>query len=503
MKNIEIKKRDDYSIEFKIRYLLKREQRRRNRYNVTLLLFLPQSFNINANTFDRGKFYNDLKLYIRFNTPSFKTKELLSRGSITSPLTRLENMVAQYGKKRVSKLEENFIYEIKLLGCIFKSLLRDSLIRIKRKLATKDNVEYLSRAVYSRIVKLHRIVERYHAFQKRVDESIDRENLRMHSHLMDEHLSLLFERYLTSFLRGYSFDGGDPIYDRLLHLVQKEIRYRKEAGLPSVLEDGMDGRKQEEYVYREKMLKRYSSEVLLFNVNRKDIRKRTEHLLYAFAAGISMIFATAIVFWGQPRFGGFTLPLFAVLVVSYMMKDRIKEIFRDLFSRIMGGHFFDRTVKLYDSRFNRKLAEVKERSFFLRENKLSPKIRRIRNKGSFEKVITTQYSEEIFIYNKRITLDAGVLRKIHNRIIGLADISIIDLKDLLKYLTQQESVVPIIIQKNRISLKPVQRIYHLNMIIHHQEDKKEHLEKIRLIVDAKGIKRIETEKVAPAEVAAS
>jgi hypothetical protein len=115
--------------------------------------------------------------------------------------------------------------------------LRDSLIRIKRKLATKDNVEYLSRAVYSRIVKLHRIVERYHAFQKRVDESIDRENLRMHSHLMDEHLSLLFERYLTSFLRGYSFDGGDPIYDRLLHLVWMEESKRSTCIVKKCLKD--------------------------------------------------------------------------------------------------------------------------------------------------------------------------------------------------------------------------------------------------------------------------
>lgn len=89
----------------------------------------------------------------------------------------------------------------------------------------------------------------------------------------------------------------------------------------------------EEYVYREKMLKKYASEVLFFDVHRSNVAKRTEHLLYALAAGIAMVIATGIAFFGQTRFGGLTTSLFVLLVVGYMLKDRVKDFFRDVLKK--------------------------------------------------------------------------------------------------------------------------------------------------------------------------
>ena len=37
-----------------------------------------------------------------------------------------------------------------------------------------------------------------------------------------------------------------------------------------------------------------------------------------------MIFATGIAFAFQQKYGNFTIPLFVALVISYMLKDRIK-----------------------------------------------------------------------------------------------------------------------------------------------------------------------------------
>ncbi len=78
-----------------------------------------------------------------------------------------------------------------------------------------------------------------------------------------------------------------------------------------------------------------------------------EHILYAIAAGIAMFIATAIAFMGQSWFGNLSTSLFILLVVSYMLKDRIKDIFRDLFSKSIGSFFYDRRVKVYDSRVKR------------------------------------------------------------------------------------------------------------------------------------------------------
>ena len=49
-----------------------------------------------------------------------------------------------------------------------------------------------------------------------------------------------------------------------------------------------------------------------------------------------MAFATAIAFFGQSVFGNIAVSLFLLLVAGYMLKDRIKDIFRELFVRSFG-----------------------------------------------------------------------------------------------------------------------------------------------------------------------
>lgn len=50
-----------------------------------------------------------------------------------------------------------------------------------------------------------------------------------------------------------------------------------------------------------------------------------------------------------PTFGNITTSLFLLLVVSYMVKDRLKNFFRDLFARTIGTRYPDRKESLYDA----------------------------------------------------------------------------------------------------------------------------------------------------------
>ncbi|MFP4383155.1 MAG: hypothetical protein ACLFSE_03865 [Spirochaetia bacterium] len=81
--------------------------------------------------------------------------------------------------------------------------------------------------------------------------------------------------------------------------------------------------------------------------------------------------------------------------------------------------------------------------------------------------------------------------KTHDRIRGLADISIINLENFLHYLSMQYGRVPVATGKKRVNIIDVQRIYHLNLIISYQTTKKTNMRRFRLVVDARGIKRIE------------
>lgn len=62
-----------------------------------------------------------------------------------------------------------------------------------------------------------------------------------------------------------------------------------------------------------------------------------------------MAFATAIAFYGQSVYGNITVSLFVLLVISYMFKDRLKDIFRTAFKRTIGARFPDVSQRLYES----------------------------------------------------------------------------------------------------------------------------------------------------------
>src|SRR6056297_2617091 len=137
------------------------------------------------------------------------------------------------------------------------------------------------------------------------------------------------------------------------------------------------------------------------------------------------------------------------------------------------------------------MAYVKERVAFSDFAHLPAEIQKISSRSSFEKFLATTASETVLVYEKNIRLNTRTIKKLHSRIKGVADINIISLKRLLRYLTVQRREIPLVSEGRVQKLIPVKRIYHLNVIVWYQGDDAVFIDRIRLIVDGKGIKRIE------------
>ena len=138
MEQLRIRSHGRYGLEVKSRYILgngtqderdenehRRQQRKRQSYDVGMYLFFPYSFNVNPSTYPRDTFFEDLKLYLRFDTPGFSVEDLLDESSDTSPLVRCERMVEEAEQSGNKLPYEPFSYESKILANVFKSLLRD------------------------------------------------------------------------------------------------------------------------------------------------------------------------------------------------------------------------------------------------------------------------------------------------------------------------------------------------------------------------------------------
>ena len=513
MQPVVVKARGTNSIELKFRYGVERNQlRRREDYSTDVHFFLPASFKINPSTYERPQFYRDAKIYFRADTPVMSAEQILA-DSPASPLSRLRRMIGAAGRDDAAR-PDAFVYESKMLGAIYKSLLRRVVGSLNESVAEVGDSDPLDpdaddvrpeemadqidegterwTPTESTVNSVHGIAKEFHQLTSQVTQCEAWAEVHEHCRMIDEHLSLLLEHYLGACLS----DGPGEISPssqelRIVDVISEEAEYRKSMAYPTTLPEEPEQSRLEEYVYREKMLKTYASEVLFLNVKSYDESKRAEHFLYAVAAGIAMVFATAIAFYAQSVFGGISATLFALLVVSYMIKDRLKDAFRSYFRRSVGGRFYDRKMNLYDANLHEKLARVRERVNFVSAKHTDEVVARGRNRGPFETRLSQTKPESHFVYHQSVTIKADSLRQVHERITGLADIVIVNLDRMLLHLANQTTKVPVV-HGDSVIVHRSGRVYHLNVIVVSKDKSGRMINRFRLIVDRDGIKRIET-----------
>lgn len=484
-----VKHRDTYSIETKLRYDAG-TKKRTDRFRVSYYLFFPKSFEISRTTYGPSDLIDQLRSHLRFNTPYIGIDELIDPLSEISPLARAERIVHSAEQWDDEGWRRTFIHETKLLGCVYKSILRDFYLSARRQETTPPTD-------VSGIAKnLHHVAKRFHALRSSflglAQLGEEDAMIMKHVDIVDEHLSLLVGKYLTLVLRLWKRSAADGEYRRIAGIVQKEEKYRDRKGYPSVPGRIRTERQMEEYVYREKMLKRYVTEALLFSVDRTNTIKRTEHILYAIAAGIAMVVATGVAFFGQQRYGNFTTALFVLLVVGYMVKDRVKESFRAVLMQRIGSIFPLRKTVLRDSKARRRLAIISERTNFREERHLPAEVVALRNRGYFEQVVFSMEKERVLVYQKRVRLKSRNLGSLHSRVTSVADVATLDLRPFLQKLGIQYGLVPMVENKRHVRPRVVQRIYHCNLIIEFSKNRSTVRRRYRLVVDAGGIKRLES-----------
>ncbi|QBF82880.1 hypothetical protein EXU30_09355 [Shewanella maritima] len=97
-----------------------------------------------------------------------------------------------------------------------------------------------------------------------------------------------------------------------------------------------------------------------------------EQLIFGVAAALAMAFATAVAFATQKIFGNFSTPFFFSLVLSYIFKDRIKELGRQYLLQQFSSKYFQHHFRLYQGNSKHLIVDVKE-SFFRQSSRKLPK----------------------------------------------------------------------------------------------------------------------------------
>lgn len=492
-----IKAHDKYQIEVKLDYQLRDDEK--TRYKVSTYIFIPQSLGINESTYSKSDFYRDIQNYLRLKTPVLILRDFTSHPK--SPLVTVEKIITIPGWTNEAGYKDRLIDNFKLLSAMLKSSIRDHLNLIHRRVEeappdSKVNL-FIHNLVEEFLIETGRITAKYRSFYTAFNlPNVDKQVFNAYK-FIDESISLLVEessiemfQIVEDYLKKSDRAG---FKEKLVNRVAEETGHRKALGYPSLLHETGDN---EEYTYRLSVLKKYASSTLYLSTAVHREGANLEHVVYALAAGLAMVFATVVAFYFQQRYGNFTFPFFMALVVGYMFKDRIKETTKSLFAKYLQNVLYDRQTTIRTLDGQHKLGVLREKVSFIREKDVPPRIVAARNKDAFSELDNSGQGETVIRYTKNITLFTDIFKQKFvdmPEITGLNDIMRYNIRTYLRKMDEpvEERYYP---EDGRLKTIITHRVYHINLVFkytskHLQTEKM--YRRIRLILNRAGIKRLE------------
>ncbi len=363
---------DKYQCEIKLEYRLD-STKPSTVYDIEAYLFFPYSLGITRHTYSKSDFYNDIRAYIRLKTPTMLLNDIVNGEH--SPLqklhVRIEQLLVHVDRSTIAKYE----YQIKMFCCMCKSAIRDYVSFITTRATAGDCTDGLTKY----LEHIQNVTQHFRALRSHLNvPTIESDIFSMYL-FGDEYLSILIESYtyeLIEQIKGMELPEKDAYIVELLALIAHELEYRKRNAYPSI--PAADST-NEEFIFRAGMLKKYIGNILFLNTRLRREGGILEQLVFAFAAGVAMIFAVATTFWAQSMYASVSLPVFAILVVSYMFKDRLKEFIRGYLGNKLRYWLFDHKMNIYASP-QEKLGWCKESVAFIKERKIPQQIMKLRNR---------------------------------------------------------------------------------------------------------------------------
>ncbi|MCB0475111.1 MAG: hypothetical protein KDC69_05510 [Flavobacteriaceae bacterium] len=471
---------DKYSVVIEVTYD-KVFEKKKSEYITSTYLFFPNSLNINSKTYPATKFYNDVRLFIKYNTPNYTFNDIdAGKDSLLNNLKKnTETFLNQQSEKNRSLYRD----QVKMFAATFCSLLSEE----TQKIIHKKNKS--AEALLPFLEKIVQIQADFRILVNKINNtSLEFRNKKIIFYA-DEHMSNSVEfqmMLLFNYLKKIKFDEKTIVM--VVNLINKEQKYKKQKEYDSPKDKHID---PDNLLYKRSQLKKFIERVFFLN---QEIRKDGavfEQTVLALAAGLAMVFSTSIAFYFQRSYGNFTTPFFIALVLSYMMKDRIKGLISLLFVSKSSSFFYDYKIKITNA-LSKKIGLIKENFVFVPVKKLSTKIKKSRFKDMIvqlgenslnEQVI--QYKKKVLIYPKRFGNDLP-----DRNITGLTDITRLNFHRFIQYMDDPQKEY-ILVKKGEVYTKVANKLYYINIIQKFYTESGIQYGRHIVLMNRNGIKKIE------------
>ncbi|NDW10049.1 hypothetical protein [Dysgonomonas sp. 520] len=484
MIDIKVKIHDKFSFEFKTSFIATRKSKMSdtNEFSINMWMFVPNSLDINRSTYSKDQFYRDTKSNVRLITPVYSLKDIYNGDQC--PLSRLRASIEELkANPEDQNSSANYAYQVRMFSSIFKSASRDRAYFI----TDRENDDEIAELIAEYISEISDILLHYRKLSEIMDEKMTKDNLQYFS-FGDDFIGNIAEQNAYRIMRRLS---GRPVYEsiknQLLELVKKEDSYKNKKGYSQL--DPKDPTNNYLVVMRRGILKKFIESDLYLNTKSLKDGALAQQFYYGIAAGVSMVFATVVAFTAQQRYGNFTVPLFFALVVSYIFKDRIKDLMRYYFSTQLGKKYFDNKRELEIQK--QKIGWSKEAFDFVSEEKIPEKVMNIRKRSPLVEAESKIYNEQIILYKKLVQLSSTHISQYKGyRFVGINDITRFNLTNFIQKM--DNPFVPLCMpdEKNGYILSPSEKVYALHIVLRCQGHSKLYYRKFRLLFNREGIKDI-------------
>jgi hypothetical protein len=487
-------------------------------YRVEAYFFFPSSMGITPISYPKDTFYRSLYAYIRFKTPEISELTLLDPLSSQSPLNVLSFHLKQIGMGR-DVPEDAAVNEARLFGCIVSSLLRARGKELEAKMHTAKSRpgdglawrelegslgDFLAE-LPELIGKYRDLVKEFRSFEGRfAAAAIDR--LRQ----VDEFMTYRFDHTLADLHFQLQTTWESPtrlarIGDRLHAVAEAESEYRSRSGYITLTPGDEDALAL--YTYRSGALKKIVDQVLYLNV--KTIQEQVRWKNMAAMSGALIAAYWAALTNTQALLKLYTTHLFiamSIFAVTYVAKDRIKELLRESLWARISRYFPDNKLIIFDPTKSIDVGKCHERVIYMAKSVVPTDVL---------KVINTQHAidldserkESVILYQNDLKLFARDILTEHQRRNDIKHILRFSVDDLLGRLDNPTARVQFYDPQTRIFCRVrAPKLYHVNVVFRltHWDDanRKEPAayHRIRVILDKNGINRIDTVATGPAEM---
>ncbi len=481
-------------------------------YQVESYFLFPLQMKITRSTYPLEYFYRDVKSFLNFRIPKLTFKEImgLTEDTERSPLLKIREHVA---RNNPTPEEQNFIVqEAQIFACSYFTFI----VRKTRKIAAglskygegDGEAEKTRKLIDDSFAKVNAVYKEWQKVLHMTDAVFPmlREDLRE----VDEYIVNNLHDFLLKAQK--SFDANAGTYTKEWRsIVRSKLRalriYSKQKNYQWI-DDKSDERELETYLHRRGFLKRRVWSALYLNTRTKSLFKIQSQAGAMVAAGIAgfwAAFAQLLVgFTGtfqNNQGAGWGLSTFIVitaLTFAYILKDRIKELGRGYFKGSLFRDLPDSSSRIIyrQSGDNQNPLEIgyhEEKVEFVEIDGLPKPIKSLIESMAPERLNADALS--IIHYRKRMGLQGEKIRYMKRKIRALYTFFRLNVSNMLAPLDLPYEELAVSTTRLQATTRQVPKVYYVDLVMQitmkvEAEEKSEY-EYFRMVLDKRGIKRID------------